>query len=37
MIMNLPCTIVSFSNRAFSIHIFSITRPPVASYRELSS
>ena len=37
VIMNLPCTMVSFSNCAFIVHLFSITRPPVASYRECSS
>jgi hypothetical protein len=37
VIMNLPCTMVSFSNRAFTVHLPSIPRPPVASYRELSS
>ena len=30
MIMNLPRTVVSFSDSAFSVHLFSITRPPVA-------
>jgi len=37
VIMNLPCTVVSFSDSAFSVHLPSITGPPVASYRELSS
>jgi hypothetical protein len=37
VIMNLPCAMVSFSDRAFSVHPSSITGPPVASYRELSS
>ena len=37
VIMNLPRTMVSFSNSAFTIHLTSITGPPVASYRELSS
>gem|GEM_PF-3668819 len=37
VIMNLPCTVVPFSDGAFIVHPCSITRPPVASYRELSS
>ncbi len=37
VIMNLPCTMVSFSNRAFTVHRTSIAGPTVASYRELSS
>jgi len=37
VVMNLPRTMVSFSDSAFSIHLPSITGPPVASYRELSS
>jgi len=37
VIMNLPCTMVPFSNRAFIVHRTSIPGPPVASYRELSS
>jgi hypothetical protein len=37
VVMNLPCTMVSFSNRVFSVHPLSIKTNPVASYRELSS
>ena len=37
VIMNLPCAVVPFSDSTFIIHLPSITRPPVASYRELSS
>jgi hypothetical protein len=37
MVMNLPCTVVPFSDRAFSVHLPSIPGAPVASYRELSS
>jgi hypothetical protein len=37
VIMNLPCTMVPFSDRAFIVHLTSIPGPPVASYRELSS
>lgn len=37
VIMNLPRTVVPFSDTAFTVHLPSITRPPVASYRGLSS
>jgi hypothetical protein len=37
VVMNLPRAVVPFSDRAFSVHLPSITGPPVASYRELSS
>ncbi len=37
VIMNLPRTVVSFSDRAFTVHTTSIPGAPVASYRELSS
>ena len=37
MVMNLPSTVVPFSDRAFGVHLPSIPGAPVASYREFSS
>jgi hypothetical protein len=37
VIMNQPCTLVPFLNRAFIVHLVTITRLPVASCREFSS
>jgi hypothetical protein len=37
VVMNLPCTMVPFFNPTFIVHPCSITKFPVASYRELSS